>query len=107
MSLQDGMTGSAAARRVEAVWRRARGGERRPLSGADRTLDRIALNVLGISTEELREVLPRFDDLGDLLAWSDARAGGLDREALERFEATTTGAPAPPGVQRRIEAIEA
>jgi len=107
MRLQDGVTGSAAAQRVEAVWRRARGGERRPLTGADRTLDRIALNTLGIATEELREVLPRFDALEDLLAWSDARAGGLDREALDRFEAMAAGAPAREAVRRRIEAIEA
>ena len=107
MRLQDGVTGSAAAHRVEAVWRRARGGERRPLTGADRALDRIALNTLGISTEELREVLPRFERLDDLLAWSDARAGGLDRQALGRFEAMAAGAPAPAAVRRRIEAIEA
>jgi hypothetical protein len=107
MRLQDGVTGSAAAHRVEAVWRRARGGERRPLTGADRALDRIALNTLGISTEELREVLPRFERLDDLLAWSDARAGGLDRQALDRFEAMAAGAPAPAAVRRRIEAIEA
>jgi hypothetical protein len=105
--LQDEVTGSAAARRVEAVWRRARGGERRPLSGADRNLDRIALSALGIAPEELREVLPRFDDLDDLLAWSDARVGGLDAEALERFEAVTAGAPAPEAVRRRIQSIEA
>ena len=86
MRLQDGVTGSAAAHRVEALWRRARGGERRPLRGADRTLDRIALNTLGVSSEELREVLPRFDAFDDLLAWSDARAGGLDRGAIDRFE---------------------
>ena len=107
MRLQDGLTGSAAAHRVEALWRRARGSERRPLTGADRTLNRIALNTLGVSTEEMREVLPRFDTLDDLLAWSDARADGLDREALDRFEAVVTGAPAPEGVRRRIEALEA
>ncbi len=107
MRLQDGVTGSAAARRVEAVWRRARGGERRPLTGADRALDRIALNTLGISTEELREVLPRFDALDDLVAWSDARAGGLDAEELGRFEAMMAGAPAPETVRRRIETLEA
>jgi hypothetical protein len=107
MRLQDGVTGSAAAQRVEALWRRARGGERRPLAGADRTLDRIALNILGVATEELREVLPRFDAVSDLLAWSDARAGGLDREALDRFEAVVAGAPAPEAVRRRIEAVEA
>jgi phytanoyl-CoA dioxygenase PhyH len=101
------MTGSAAARRVEAIWRRARDGERRPLTGAERTLDRIALNTLGISTEELREVLPGFEALDDLVAWSDARAGGLDLEALDRFEAVAAGAPAPAGVRRRIEALEA
>src|ERR1700721_1750270 len=106
MRLQDGMTGSAAAHRVEALWRRARGGERRPLSGADRTLDRIALNALGVATEELREVLPRFDAFSDLLAWSDARAGGLDPEALGRFDAVVAGAPAE-AVRRRIEAVEA
>jgi hypothetical protein len=77
------------------------------LSGADRALNRIALNTLGISTEELRETLPRFDTLEGLLAWSDARAGGIDREAVARFEAATTGAPAPEGVRRRIEAMEA
>jgi hypothetical protein len=107
MRLRDGVTSSAAAQRVEALWRRARGGERRPLTGADRTLDRIALNTLGVSTEELREVLPRFDALDDLLAWSDARAGGVDREALDRFEAAVAGAPAPEAVRRRIEALEA
>jgi hypothetical protein len=77
------------------------------LTGAERTLDRIALNTLGISTEELREVLPRFEALDDLVAWSDARAGGLDLEALDRFEAVAAGAPAPAGVRRRIEALEA
>jgi hypothetical protein len=107
MRLQDGMTGSAAAGRVAALWRRAKGGERRPLSGADRTLDRIALNTLGVATEELREVLPRFDAVDDLLAWSEARAGGLDPEALGRFEAVAAGAPAPEAVRRRIEALEA
>jgi hypothetical protein len=107
MRLQDGVTGSVAAQRVEALWRRARGGERRPLSGADRTLDRIALNTLGVATEELREVLPRFDAFPDLLAWSDARAGGLDPEALGRFEAAAAGAPAPDAVRRRIETLEA
>jgi hypothetical protein len=105
--LQDGVTGSAAAQRVEALWRRARGGERRPLTGADRTLDRIALNTLGVATEEWREILPRFDAFSDLLAWSDARAGGLDREALARFDALTAGAPAPEAVRRRIEAVDA
>jgi hypothetical protein len=107
MRLQDGMTGSAAAERVAALWRRAKGGERRPLSGAERTLDRIALNTLGVATEELREVLPRFDAVDDLLAWSDGRAGGLDSEALGRFEAVAAGAPAPEAVRRRIEALEA
>ncbi|HXQ11386.1 MAG TPA: phytanoyl-CoA dioxygenase family protein [Caulobacteraceae bacterium] len=101
------MTTSAAAARVEAVWRRARDGKRRPLSGGDRTLDRIALNTLGISTEELREVLPRFDTLDDLVAWSADRAGGLDQEALDRFEAVLAGAPTPAAVRRRIEALEA
>ena len=107
MRLSDEVTGSAAARRVEAIWRRARSGERRPLSGADRTLDRIALNTLGVATEELREVLPRFEALDDLLAWSAARAGGLDREALARFEAAASGAEAPAAARRRVEAIEA
>jgi hypothetical protein len=107
MRLQDGVTGSAAAHRVEALWRRARGGERRRLTGAERTLNRIALNTLGVATEELREVLPRFEALDDLLAWSEARAGGLDLEALGRFEAAAAGAPAPEAVRRRIEAIEA
>lgn len=107
MRVQDGATGLAAAQRVEAIWRRARGGERRPLTGADRALDRIALNTLGISTEELREVLPRFDALDDLLAWSDARAGGLDPVELSRFEAMAAGAPAPEAVRRRIDALEA
>jgi hypothetical protein len=107
MRLQDEIAASEAARRVEALWRRARGGERRVLSGADRALNRIALNTLGISTEELRETLPRFDTLEGLLVWSDARAGGIDREAVARFEAATTGAPAPEGVRRRIEAMEA
>jgi len=105
--LQDGVTGSVAAQRVEALWRRARGGERRPLSGADRTLDRIALNTLGVATEELREVLPRFEAFSDLLAWSEARAGGLDPEALGRFEAMAADAPAPEAMRRRIEAVEA
>jgi len=106
MRLQDGVTGSAAARRVEAVWRRARSGETRRSNGADRTLDRIALNAMGIATEELREVLPRFDDFDDLVAWSEARRGGLDRDALDRFEAVVAGRPGPDAVRRRIEAIE-
>jgi hypothetical protein len=107
MRVRDSVTGSAAARRVEAIWRRARGGERRPLTGADRILDRIALNTLGVATEELREVLPRFDALDDLLSWSDARAGGLDPDALDRFEAVLAGAPAPDAARRRIKAVEA
>ena len=107
MSLQDAVTGSAAARRVEAIWRRARGGDKRRLNGAERTLDRIALNTLGVSTEEFREVLPRFDSLDDLLAWSEARAGGLDHDALDRFEALLAGRPPPDAVRRRIAAIEA
>ena len=107
MPLQDAATGSAAARRVEAVWRRARGGERRPLSGAERTLDRIALNTLGVATEELREVAPRFERVDDLLAWSEARAGGLDRAALDRLGALLAGAPTPADAQQRIAAIEA
>ena len=107
MRVDDAATRSAAAQRVEAIWRRSRGGERRPLTGPDRTLNRIALNVLGISGEELREVLPRFEDFDGLLAWSEARRGGLDRDALERFEAMAAGAPTPEAVQRRIEAIEA
>ena len=105
--LQNAVTESAAARRVEAIWRRARAGERRPLSGAERTLDRIALNTLGIATEELREVLPRFEALEDLLAWSDGRAGGIERDALERFEAQEAGAPPPEAARRHIAAIEA
>lgn len=83
--LQDNVTGSAAARRVEAIWQRARSGDKRRSNGADRTLDRIALNTLGVATEEFREVLPRFESVEALLAWSDARAGGLDRDALARF----------------------
>ena len=107
MRVSDGVTGSAAAGRVETIWRRARGGERRPLSGgADRTLDRIALNTLGIAAEELRDVLPRFEALDDLLAWSEARAGGPDRAALARFEAAAAGEPAPEAARRRIRAIE-
>jgi hypothetical protein len=105
--LQHGVTGSLAAHRVEAIWRRARGGEPRPLAGTNRTLDRIALNALGVAAEESREILPRFEAFSDLLAWSDARAGGLDREALERFEAVAAGAPAPEAVRRRIEALDA
>ena len=85
--------GWAAARRVESVWRRAKAGETRRSNGADRTLDRIALNALGIATEELREVLPRFDDFDDLVAWSEARRGGLDHDALGRFEAVVAGEP--------------
>jgi Phytanoyl-CoA dioxygenase (PhyH) len=107
MRVHDSVMGSAAARRVEAVWRRAKSGETRRLNGADRTLDRIALNALGIATEELREVLPRFDDFDDLVAWSEARRGGLDRDALDRFEAVIAGAPAPEAVKRRIAAIQA
>jgi hypothetical protein len=107
MGLPDGISGSAAARRVEALWRRAKAGERRPRSGAERTLDRIALNTLGVSSEELRDVLPRFEAVDDLLAWSDARVGGLDLESLARFEAAVAGAPAPASVRGRIEAIEA
>jgi hypothetical protein len=107
MRLQDGVTGSAAGRRVEAVWRRAKAGETRRSNGADRTLDRIALNALGIANEELREVLPRFDDFDDLVAWSEARRGGLDRDALDRFDAVIAGAPTPEAVKRRIETIEA
>jgi len=107
MRLRDEVTGSAAAQRVDAFWRRAKGGERRRLTGEERTLDRLALNTLGVALEELREVLPRFDDVDDLLAWSDARAGGLDREALERFEALAARASAPAAVRRRIEAVEA
>ena len=107
MPVQGEVTGSAAARRVEALWRRARSGERHPLTGADRTLDRIALNALGVATEELREILPRFDTLEGLLAWSEARAGGFDRQALERFEAVMAGKPAPEAVRRHIEAVEA
>jgi hypothetical protein len=106
MVLQD-VTGSAAAQRVEAVWRRARGGERRPLTGPERVLNRIALNTLGISAEELREVLPRFDAVEDLLAWSEARAGGLDAVELDRLEAVLTGGPMPEAARRRIAAIEA
>ena len=107
MRVEEAVTGSVAAQRVEAVWRRAKGGERRPLTGADRTLDRIALNTLGVATEELREVLPRFDAFEDLLAWSEARTGGFDREALDRFEAALAGRPAPEPVRKRIKAIEA
>ena len=107
MSIADDRVASAAARRVEPVWRRARAGERRPVAGADRHVDRIALNTLGIATEELREVLPRFEDFGELLAWAEARAGGLDREALARFEALVAGAPTPEATRRRIEAVEA
>src|SRR5580704_14746108 len=107
MRVHDSLMGSAAARRVEAVWRRAKSGETRRSNGADRTLDRIALNTLGIATEELREVLPRFDDFDDLVAWSEARRGGLDRDALDRFEAVIAGAPASEAVKRRIAAIEA
>jgi hypothetical protein len=101
------VTGSAAAQQVEALWQRARSAERRPRTGAERTLDRIALNTLGVATEEWREILPRFEDFSDLLAWSDARVGGLDREALGRFEALAAGAPAPEAVRRRIDTIEA
>lgn len=75
--------------------------------GADRTLDRIALNTLGVAVEELREVLARFETVDDLLAWSEVRSGGLDIEALGRFEAVLAGAPVPVGVRRRIEAVEA
>src|ERR1700722_18309649 len=107
MRVHDSVMGSAAGQRVEAVWRRAKSGETRRSNGADRTLDRIALNALGIATEELREVLPRFDDFDDLVAWSEARRGGLDRKALGRFEAVAAGLPTPEAVRRRIEAIEA
>jgi len=105
--LRDDVIGSAAARRVEAVWKRARGGERRSLSGADRALDRIALNTLGVSTEEMREELPRFETLDDLLAWSAARTGGIDRVALDRFEAMASGLETPEATRRRIEAVDA
>src|SRR5580658_8502366 len=107
MRAQDAVTGSAAARRVDALWRRAKAGERPPPSGAERTLDRIALNTLGVSTEELREVLARFDAVDDLLAWSQERTGGPDLEALGRFEAAVAGAPTPEATRRRIAAIEA
>jgi hypothetical protein len=107
MQVQEAVTGSAAARRAEAVWRRVRAGETRRSNGADRTLERIALNALGISTEEMREVLPRFDAFDDLVAWSEARRGGLDRDALDRFEAAVTGAPAPAAARQRIAAVEA
>src|SRR5262245_2508331 len=106
MGSSDELTRSAAGRRVEAVWRRARGGERRPLTGHDRTLDRIALGALGISPGELREVLPRFEAIDDLLQWSDQRAT-VDRDAVARFEAIVDGAPTPPASQHRIAEIEA
>ncbi|HEY3694334.1 phytanoyl-CoA dioxygenase family protein [Phenylobacterium sp.] len=99
--------GSAAARRIEALWLRAKGGQRRPLTGAERNLDRIALNTLGVAPEEWRDVLQRFEAVEDLLAWSDARAGGVDSEGIARFEAMTTGAPPPDSVRRRIATIEA
>lgn len=105
--LQAAVRDSAAAGRVEALWRRAKRGDRVRPGGADRTLDRMALNTLGVSTEELREVLARFETVDDLLAWSDARAGGLDLVALRRLEAVLSGAAAPESVRRRIEAIEA
>ena len=107
MRTQDAVRGSAAARRVEALWRRAKRGERRPSTGPDRTLDRIALNTLGVATEELREVLARFESVDDLLAWSEARVGGRDLEALTRFDAALAGAPPPPAVRQRIEATDA
>jgi phytanoyl-CoA dioxygenase PhyH len=107
MRAQDAVTGSAAAQRVEAIWQRAKRGERRPSSGPERTLDRIALNTLGVSTEELREVLARFDAVDELLAWSEERAGGVDLEAVDRFEAALAGAPMPETTRRRIAAIEA
>jgi hypothetical protein len=107
MRVEDAVMRSVAAQRAEAVWRRAKGGARRPLTGADRTLDRIALNTLGVATEELREVLPRFETFDDLLAWSAARTGGLDREALSRFEAMAASAPTPEAVRNRIAAVEA
>jgi hypothetical protein len=105
--LQDAVRGSAAAERVEALWRRAKSGDRGRPGGADRILERIALNALGVATEELRDVLARFETVDDLLAWSAARAGGLDAEALGRYEALMSDAPTPPGVRRRIEAIDA
>src|SRR5581483_11873839 len=83
------------------------GGQPRPLTPGDRTLDRIALNTLGIATEELREVLPRFDDVRDLLAWAEERAGGLDAVALARCEAALTGAPPRAASRASIAAIEA
>jgi hypothetical protein len=103
----DEVTGSAAAARVEAFWRRAKSRERLPLSGHERHLNRIALNTLGVSSEELREVLPRFESAADLLAWSDARCGGIDRDEVQRFEAAVRGEPPPDAVRRRIAAIEA
>ena len=106
MPVEDAVRRSAATQRVEGVWRRAKAGERRPLSGAERTLDRIALNALGVAGEELRDVLPRFEALDELLAWSEARTGGFDREALDRFEAVIAGARAPEAVRRRIRAVE-
>lgn len=66
----------------------------------------MALNTLGVSTEELREVLSRFENVDDALAWSDARMGGLDLEALSRLEAVLAGAPTPDAARRRIEATE-
>jgi hypothetical protein len=107
MRIQDGVTGSAAAARAEAMWRRARGGDKRRATGADRTLDRMALNTLGVGMEEAREVLPRFDAFEDLLEWSEERAGGLDHEAIARFEAIAADEPPPESVRRRIAAIEA
>ena len=101
------MTGSSAARRVEALWRRARGEAQARPTPAERTLDRIALNALGVGTEEAREVLPRFSSFEDLLAWADQRAGGFDTEAIARFEALSAGAPPPPATARRTEAIAA
>jgi hypothetical protein len=101
------VTGSAAARRVEALWRRARGEAHARPSPADRTLDRIALNTLGVGSEEAREALPRFSAFEDLLAWSEARAGGFDTEAVARFEALAAGATPPPATARRTRAIAA
>jgi hypothetical protein len=105
--MQDQLIETAAGRRVAALWARARDGQRRPLGGRGRVLDKIALNTLGLAAEELREVLAQFDDAAEAVAWAAERAGGIDRDELARFEAAAAGAEPPEAARRRIAEVEA
>jgi hypothetical protein len=81
---------------------------RTPYQPRSDQFDRVVFDLLGVGLEQVLQYLgqdaPSFEGFED---WILATAGQPDGEAVARYKAALAGAPLPPSVQARLDAIEA